>query len=409
MGTPFPLQSGAPRPRAQRSAQYVPTGAALGPAGRQRTEGSKLLVYIVLPEYGGRRMTQDGQGIGEGLAGPALPQLGAYHFDVPRCRVQLADNTSAFGAPPSALAAVRDAGTEQLVRYPSPFSESLRRAIADYIGVTPDEIVLGCGSDDVLDCAFRAFGSPGDRVAHIAPTFVMARVFALTNHLRPLPVPLTPTWDVDADAVIAARAPITYLCSPNNPTGGNLSSTAVDRILAETTGVIILDEAYAEYAGRTRSASAPSHGRLLVLRTFSKAFGLAGLRIGYGVASAALIADLERVRGPYKVSSLAEAAALAVLSREIGWVRQAAAETVRLRDAFSAALRVAGFSPLPSAANFVLVPVADARLTAGALLEHGILVREFPGLPGVGDAIRISIGRAEVMDQVILALREAAR
>lgn len=329
-------------------------------------------------------------------ARPALEGIRAYNVDAPTGLVNLADNTSASGAPPGAARTMArlDRGLDA---YPTTFSRPLREAIATYVGVQPDEVMVGCGSSDVIDSAYRAFGIPGARLAHVAPTFIMARTFGVTNGLEAVGIPLTPGGDADASALLAAEGAITYLCSPNNPTGACHSATAIERVLESAPGLVLLDEAYAEYSGRSHARSAPRHGRLLVLRTFSKAFGLAGLRIGYGVGSAALVAELEKVRGPYKVTSVAEAVALAALTHDLAWMRESAGETVRVRDEFIVALNEAGGRPLPSDANFVLLPVRDARQAADALAAEGILVRAFPLLPGTGDALRITIGPRDVM------------
>lgn len=327
---------------------------------------------------------------------PALADLRAYNLDAPAGLINLADNTNAAGPPPGAARGIR-ALDRGLDAYPTTFSRPLREAIASYVGVAPDEIMVGCGSSDVIDSAYRAYGHPGTRLAHVAPTFVMARTFGLTNGLDAVAVPLTPDGDADASALVAADAAVTYLCSPNNPTGACHSATAIERVLDGTRGLVLLDEAYAEYAGRSHAQGAPRHDRLLVLRTFSKAFGLAGLRIGYGVGNAGLIAELEKVRGPYKVSSVAEAVALGAVTSDLAWMREAAAETVQVREAFIDALRRAGLAPMRSDANFVLVPLRDARQAADGLAAQGFLVRAFPGLPGTGDALRITIGPRDVM------------
>ncbi|HEX9562324.1 MAG TPA: histidinol-phosphate transaminase [Gemmatimonadaceae bacterium] len=339
-------------------------------------------------------------------ARPHLESLRAYDLDAPESRFALANNTNAFGVPPSAIASVRAVTDRQLVHYPTPFSPALREAIAAYAGVRPEEVIVGCGSDDVLDCALRAFAPPGGTVAHVAPTFVMARVFALTNSLVPVAVPLTPSFDANAEGLLAVGGSVFYLCSPNNPTGGLHSPAAVDRVLEQAAGLVLLDEAYAEYAGRSRAAQAPGHGRLLVLRTLSKAFGLAGLRVGYGIGAASLIRELEKVRGPYKVTAVAEAAALAALEHDLSWMRHTVRETLASRDEFVAALQSAGRVPLPSDANFILLPVADAAAASRALLARGIHVRAFTGLPAIGDALRITVGPRDVMRFVIDQLLE---
>jgi histidinol-phosphate aminotransferase len=335
---------------------------------------------------------------------PALRDIRAYDAEPTACTVELADNTSPFGAPPAALRAIAEGVGDRLARYPSTYSRTLREGIAEYIGVSPDEVMVGCGSDDVMSCAFRALGEPGDRVAYMDPTFVMARVFAAVNSLVPVPVPLTPGFDADGEALVAAQAPITYVCTPNNPTGLPIAPATLQHVLAQAAGLVFVDEAYAEFAGTNLAREAPAHGRMLVFRTFSKAFGLAGLRVGFAVGARPLIAELEKARGPFVVTALGERAALAAVTEDLGWVREGVARIVASRERFVAALRAAGLAPLPSAANFVLLPVRDSREAMRALRERGILVRHFVGLPGIGDALRISLADWSVMAEVVAAL-----
>lgn len=336
----------------------------------------------------------------------AYRELRAYDVDPTPCEITLADNTSPFGAPPAALRAIAAGVGDRLAQYPSTYSRALREGIAAYVGVAPDEIMVGCGSDEIMGCAFRALGEPGDRVAYMDPTFVMARVFAATNSLTPVPVPLTPRFDADAEALVAAQAPITYVCTPNNPTGLPIATASLDHVLTHAHGVVFIDEAYAEFAGSNLAREAPAHGRALVFRTFSKAFGLAGMRIGFAVGARALIAELEKARGPFTVTALGERAALAAVRDDLAWVRRNVARVVEARERFTAALRGQGFAPLPSAANFVLLPVDDSRTAQEALRDRGILVRHFTGLPGIGDALRISIADWPVMERVLAALRD---
>ncbi|HEX7123858.1 MAG TPA: histidinol-phosphate transaminase [Gemmatimonadaceae bacterium] len=335
----------------------------------------------------------------------AVANLSPYNVDGPRCEIDLSANTNAFGVAAPVAELVTRATIDQLVGYPSSYSSELREAIAGYVGVAPDEVIVGCGSDDVLDCAFRAFAEPGGCAATIHPTFVMAPIFARTNALEVTRVPLRDDLDADADALLATGASVTYLCSPNNPTGNLLAPPTVERVITASRGVVLVDEAYAEYAGVNLAATAPARDNVLALRTFSKAFGLAGLRVGYGTGAARLIRELEKVRGPYKVTSLGERAALAALGPSaLDWMRDVVARTVDLRERFIAALRQAGFHPVPSAANFVLVPVPDAARAAATLRAQGIGVRAFPALTGIGDALRITIGPWPVLQRVVHAL-----
>ena len=331
----------------------------------------------------------------------------AYTPDVAGSRIDLSDNTNQFGVPPNALRSVQTSGAERLARYPHAYAEELKAAIAGYVGdIAADQIVTGCGSNDVLDCALRAFAEPGDRVAMIDPTFSMVPVFARLNGLEPIPVPLNAEHDADVERILAVDAPIIYLCSPNNPTGGLLSGRAIVEIVGRASGIVIIDEAYAEFSGVSSIALLGQSDRLLVTRTFSKAFGLAGLRIGYGVSSRRFVRELDKSRGPYKVASVAEQAAVAALTMDLDWVRSKVRDVLEARDTFVGELRTLGLRALPSHANFVLLPVDDARECARTLRERGIAVRQFANLPAIGDAVRITIGDRETMALVARALGE---
>jgi histidinol-phosphate aminotransferase len=276
--------------------------------------------------------------------------------------------------------------------------------------VPAEAIVTGCGSDDVLDAAIRAFGTPGARIAFPDPTFSMISVLARVNGLEPVPVPLGADLDANAEALLAADAEIVYLCSPNNPTGTLVSSEALGRVLARAPGLVIVDEAYIEFGGASLAARAPALGNVLVARTLSKAFGLAGLRVGYGVGAPALVGEVAKARGPYKVNALAERAAVAAVTEGLAWVEEHVLLAVEMRERLDAALRALGLAPLPSAANFVLVPVpADpgAMEIARRMRAAGVAVRPFAALPAIGDALRISVGPWPLLERALGALEGA--
>ncbi|MBA3670565.1 MAG: histidinol-phosphate aminotransferase family protein [Gemmatimonadaceae bacterium] len=354
------------------------------------------------------------------LARSEVRALPLYVPEVADCDVDLSDNTNLWGPPPAALRALQDAGASAVSRYPSVYSSMLRPAVFGYLGLpesAPLGIVTGCGSDNVIDSTLRAFGSAGDQVAFSAPTFSMIPIFARVNGLEPLSVPLTASFDVDAERLVSLGARITYLCSPNNPTATALSREAVDYVVTNARGIVLLDEAYAEFAPESFLDLVERHERLIVARTFSKAFGLAGLRVGYGVASTALAGLVERARGPYMVNALSERAVLASLREGddgAGWVRKHAALAIELRTRLAASLESMGLSALPSAANFVFVPVSRARDIASALQSRGILVRAFAGLPrdlpeleaSAGAALRIGVGPWPMMARLLDALGE---
>lgn len=321
---------------------------------------------------------------------------------------QLANNTHLHGAPPAALRVIRSARDADLAQYPSPTGRELRLALADWIGVHPSEVVVGCGSEELIDCAYRALCEPGGRVACIAPTFVMARLFATTNALVPVAVPLTGEFDADAEALLGADPDLIYLCTPNNPTGVPLREETVRTIVERFHGPIVIDEAYAEFTDRSFACEAVESGRVVVLRTFSKAWGLAGLRVGYAVGAKDIVTPIETVRAPFKLNALGERAAAAALREDVAWMRAGVEETAALRERFSRELRALGRSPLPSSTNFVLIPVPNAGALAATLRSRGVAVRPFSKLPVVGDAVRVSIGPWEALRRVLDVFADGA-
>ncbi|HKH92196.1 MAG TPA: histidinol-phosphate transaminase [Gemmatimonadaceae bacterium] len=355
------------------------------------------------------------------LARAEVRALPLYDPDASPCVVDVSDNVNLWGSPPAALRALNDGHAALVQHYPSLYSPSLRDAVLAYLGLsraTGIGVVTGCGSDDVLDSALRAFGEAGDEIVFAAPTFPMIPIFARLNGLVPVALPMGAHYEVDPERLVEQHAKIIYLCTPNNPTSTAMSREAVEYVVERASGLVILDEAYAEFAPETFSLLAARSERLLATRTFSKAFGLAGLRVGYGVGSSDVVDLITRTRGPYKVNALAEAAAVAALERgadALGWVTEHAALAMTLRQRFTGALRELGFEPAPAAGNFVFVPTSRAPALARAMRQRGVLVRAFSGLPqdvaalraAQGHALRIGIGPWEMMERVLETLQEA--
>jgi len=340
---------------------------------------------------------------------PVLETVPLYAPDPTPVELDLSDNVNLWGVPPAAARALADPLAAQPSVYPRSDPRELRVALARYAGVSAAQVVTGCGSDDVIDGALRAFASPGEKVAYSAPSFSMLVTFARVNGLEPAPVPFRKDGDVDADALLAERAAVTYVCNPNNPTGTGVSTAALERVVAKAEGLVLVDEAYGEFSGRTSVPLLARAPQLLVTRTLSKAFGLAGLRVGYGLAAPEVVRVLEKVRGPYKVNVLGERAALAALGDDLPWVRRHVEASVAIRERLRVGLEALGFRALPSAANFLCVPVPDAAALARALLGHGIKVRVLRALPGIGDAIRVGVGPWDAMERLLTALREVSR
>lgn len=345
----------------------------------------------------------------------AYSPLSRYAPDRRAIRVDLSDNTNRRGAHPGALAAIRNAEAEDLSRYPSVYADGVREAVSRRFGIPESHITTGCGSDDLLDSIFRASGEPGEAIAFRPPTFSMVEIFARMNGM--VPRVLAPDAFDDPDAIFRDPPAVLYLCRPDNPTGEVLARERIEALIegAETTGAILLiDEAYADFADDDFLERAASTRRVVVVRTLSKAFGLAGLRIGFAVGSPQVIAEIEKSRGPYKVSRPAERAAIAAIEDREGWIPQVVAEVREERERLRSELVARGVTPLPSGANFLLLPLGklprgarQAGEFTAALREHGVAVRPFPGLPDIGEAVRISIGPRDEMDFFLQAFDAA--
>jgi len=356
---------------------------------------------------------------------PVYAPLEPYAPDRRPVEVDLSDNTNRWGAHPGAMEAVRSADPEELLRYPPVYADRLRAAVARRHDVPVEAVATGCGSDDLLDSAFRAAGEAGEGVAYVPPTFSMVEIFARMNALEARPVFGEASGDPDdpaslgslpdPEAMVDAAAGSTggglvYICRPNNPTGELQPRGWVKAVIEEAEGrgdlapIVLLDEAYADYAPDNFLREAAASRRVLVVRTLSKLYGLAGLRVGFAVGAPEVVREVEKSRGPYKVNRLAEAAAVAALDDAEGWVPEIRSATLegRARLAFELASR--GYTPIGSSANFILVPVDDAAFVTAALRQDGVAVRPFLETPGIGDAIRISIGPPEELDRLLKSL-----
>jgi histidinol-phosphate aminotransferase len=325
--------------------------------------------------------------------------------------LRLASNEGAYGPPPGAVDAVRN-WLPDLHRYPDGSCAALREKLGTLHGIAPAHIVCGAGSDELIGLLVRAYAGAGDEVLYSQYGFLMYGIAAKAAGATPVQAPEKDLC-ADVDALLAAVTPRTklvLLANPNNPTGSLLSHAEVVRLHKGLPGHVLLalDAAYCEYvddAGYSAGDDLVASGNVVVLRTFSKIYALAGPRLGWAHCPPAVADVLNRLRGPFNVAAVAQVAGLAALD-DAAFVKHAKAENTKVRASFMAALNALGLHVYPSAGNFVLVRFGvraeEIRL---ALKERGILVRQM-GAYQLPEYLRITIGTAEEMAIVAAALKE---
>jgi len=322
--------------------------------------------------------------------------------------IKLASNENPLGPSPKALAALVG-GHDSLHRYPDGGAYRLRQALADRWKVSLDHIILGNGSDEILGLLARTFLAPGDEAVMADQTFVIYKMEVTAAHGKAVIVPLV-NWTHDLDGMAKAITPKTrlvFLCNPNNPTGTMVAADAVARFMAQVPEnvIVVFDEAYLEYVRDPHfpdSLQYVTQGRnAIVLRTFSKIYGLAGLRIGYGITTPEITNGLNRVRPPFNANTLAQRAALAALGDDEHVAKSRAVNAAGMQQ-LECGLRALGFAAIPSQANFVYFDVKrDGRRVFDALLREGVIVRHIEGT-----MLRVTIGQPDENQAFLDALKK---
>jgi histidinol-phosphate aminotransferase len=314
-------------------------------------------------------------------------------------------NSNESPLPPSrSVAAAVAAAAADLARYPSPVAEPLRGVLAAFHDVAPEQVFVVNGADQVLDCCFRAYASPGDAVVRTDPGYsllpVLAALFSVVDEV----VAVEPDGSLPADFA-RRQAVLRFVVNPNSPTGHWTPPGALETQLREAGGIVVIDEAYCDFAPASCVPLLAAHTNWIVVRTLSKSHALAGLRVGYALGDAALVADLNAVRDSYPVDRCAIAGAIAALEDRAH--HQLIVDTViRERARTSERLRALGWTVADSQANFVFAsppPGTSAAAVAARLRASRILVRHF-SRPGVDEALRISVGDGPATDRLLVAI-----
>ena len=320
--------------------------------------------------------------------------------------VKLNTNENPYPPSPRALAALGAIDAESLRRYPQPFADTFRRSAAEVLGVDPEWILVGNGSDDLLTMLFRAVTGAGRAVAYPAPTYVLYRTLAAIQGAPVLEAPFDEEYTLPVDALADSGAALTIVANPNSPSGTAATTEQLARLTDRAAGVVAVDEAYVAFADGSALDLIRRNDRVIVLRTLSKSHGLAGLRLGFGIAHPDLLSGLAKVKDSYNVDAVAAAVGAAAV-RDVAYTRETVERIRRTRARLGRALAGRGFRIWPSQANFVLARPADgdARRLYHGLRERGVLVRYFAE-PGLADKLRITVGTEQETTRLLSALAD---
>jgi len=347
---------------------------------------------------------------------PSVRALRAYTLAPHRASIKLNQNENPWDAPARIKEEVlRRFAARNWSRYPDFIPAHLHERLARFAGWKPDGIIAGNGSNELIQAVLMVTMGSGKRVLISEPTFTLYRQVATVLDGEVEPVSLTPGLRYDNEVLlntIETRQPdVVIICSPNNPTGCVIDQNALRSILTASQGIVVIDEAYHEFAGRSVVPLLNEHDNLVVLRTFSKAMAYAALRVGYLLAAPDLVREIRKAVLPYNLNVFAQIAAEVAMENYERELRPLVNQIVSERDRLFAELsRIDGFTPIASEANFILVKSATdpARIFAD-LLQRDILVRDVSGYPMLREYFRFSVGTPDENDKLLQAIRELAK
>jgi len=319
--------------------------------------------------------------------------------------VKLNTNENPFPPSDAVIRSIQQVEPEMLRRYPNPTADVFRNAAAKVLGITADMLLAGNGSDDILTIATRTFLSPGDTLAYPDPTYSLYSVLAKLQDAKFAEVPWDRDYSLPIEGLLAAKAQAIYIANPNAPTGTFVSPLKIAELAREFKGLVLVDEAYVDFADDNCLALIKQHANLVISRTFSKAYSLAGLRFGYAIAQPQVINEMMKVKDSYNVDAIAMCAAAAAIQDQ-EYAREKWEQIKNERERMTSELTQLGWDVLPSRANFILATAPDGRGREAylGLKAQGILVRYFDR-PGLDDKIRITIGQSQENNALLGGLR----
>lgn len=342
-------------------------------------------------------MTSVGELRRRALAGLTRPSYSLARPDM----VLLNDNANLFGTNPAVKEVVELFDFSRLWAYPSENSDSLRARIASEFSVSPEEVIVGNGSDEILDIASKCFLNPGDVFCEPTPTFSMYKFYARVHLAEIVEKVLRRDFSLDADAILETRPKFVSVCQPNNPTANLFDVKEIKKMLNLAPGIVMLDEAYADFCGSNIIKEVMSSENGIDLRTLSKAYGIAGLRVGFALARKEIVDELRQVRTPFGLNSFSEAVATKALDHK-DWIEDVIIKMKSEREFLGNKLQSLGFLVYPSCCNFLLCkPPVDGPALVSALRGEGVAIRDCNSYPLLENHVRITIGPRPMTEKLL--------
>jgi histidinol-phosphate aminotransferase len=341
-----------------------------------------------------------------------VKSLKAYHVETVEDGIKLHANENPYPPSPELLKKILTRFEKlDLNRYPDPDCKTLKEAISTHIGVPTNQLVIGNGSDELIQSLMQVFCNEGDTIAFPDPTFAMYAITAKGMGLKVQTFPLNDNWDFEATPLIeklnTSQARIVFISYPNNPTGNCFSKTEIQKLVENFKGIVVLDEAYYDFSGQTFLSQMKDHSNLVILRSLSK-IGLAGLRVGYGIFPSTLVDEINKVRLPYNSNSISQVAATELMNnfetvqKQINSIKE---ERIRLLGELA---KFKSITVFPSDANFILFQASnDGESIFRNLMKNGVLVRNLGAHPRLKNCMRVTIGTKAENDQFLDRLTKA--
>lgn len=340
---------------------------------------------------------------------PEVRAIEGYHLTSYDCPVKLNQNESPFDVPDDLKAKILDTVQNRpWYRYPEPMPTDLVADLAEYVGVSPENVIVANGSNSLVQLFLAVTTGPGVPVIIPSPSFSLYEIYTGIFGGNAIQVPLSSEFAFDMESICSAvrseAANSVILCSPNNPTGCTVSNSDLESLLGNTDALVLLDEAYGEFSDHTALDLLPEFPNLVVLKTFSKAFGSAGIRIGYLIAQSDVRNQILKGKIPFDINVFSHAAARTIL-RESKLLQERVEFIKRERDrVFSNLMALNGVTPYPSQANLILFEVEEPEKVFNGLVERGVLIRNVTSYPMLSNALRVSIGTGKENDRFLEAL-----